>query len=582
MAVEAEPNAAPGGVRAILGETWQSLRSVFVNPALRRIELALAGSMIGDWAYATAVMVWAYGEGGAHLVGVWAAIRYLLMAVSAPVGSALADRLPRKLVLVGSDLLRAVLVVAAAMCLIADAPAITVLVLATVISLVGCVFRPAQMAWMPSLTDKPEELTAANGASSTIESLAFFLGPALGALLVTATTVETVFFLNAGTFLFSAVLVLGIRPVVKDVHKGTESAEGVDGRTGRDGDAARAGGGSDVDAPAEGLLREMAGGFTHIAHDRNLVMVAILACTQTLVAGATVVFGVVFAVEILRTGPEGVGIIDSVFGIGAIVGGFFAISRASRNRLAGDLALGTVLWSLPLLLVVAWPSPVTVFAAAVLLGFGNPLVDVNFATIVQRLVPDAVLGRVFGAYEGALIGTMAIGSAVTPFLIDLVGLRGTLLVLALVVGLPAIALFPRCRRLDETLRAPEGTELLRGIPIFAPMAPAALEALARGLTRRTVTAGTPILVEGEDSDRFYVIESGLVEVTQHGAVLRHEGPGEFFGEIGLLRDVPRTATVTAVEDTTMLTLVREDFLDAVLGTDEAMRAADDIIGRRLS
>ena len=116
-----------------------------------------------------------------------------------------------------------------------------------------------------------------------------------------------------------------------------------------------------------------------------------------LVAGATIVLGVVFAVELLESGPEAVGIIDSAFGVGAIVGGFFAISRATQNRLAVDLALGTALWSLPLLLIVAYPSPATVFAAVILLGFGNPLVDVNFATIVQRLAPDRILGRVFGA-----------------------------------------------------------------------------------------------------------------------------------------------------------------------------------------
>ena len=185
MAVESRaPDVAPaGGVRGALRDTWTSLRSVFLNPALRRVELALAGWMVGDWAYATAVVVWAYGVGGARLVGVWGAVRLLLMAVSAPVGSMLADRLPRKTVLIGSDLLRAGLAVVATICLFVDAPAVVVLVVATLLSLIGCVFRPAQMAWMPSLTRRPEDLTAANGASSTIESLAFFVGPALGALL---------------------------------------------------------------------------------------------------------------------------------------------------------------------------------------------------------------------------------------------------------------------------------------------------------------------------------------------------------------------------------------------------------------
>ena len=128
---------------------------------------------------------------------------------------------------------------------------------------------------------------------------------------------------------------------------------------------------------------------------------------------------------------------------------------------------------------------------------------------------------------------------------------------------------------------PEGTELLRRIAIFAPMPPSAVEFLARSLVPETALAGTAILSEGESSDRFLVIQSGRVEVTQDGQHLRYEGPGDFFGEIGLLRDVPRTATVTALEDTELLSLAREPFLDAVGGTDEALTAADDIVARRL-
>jgi MFS family permease len=551
-------------VRGALRDTWTSLRSVFGNPALRRIEAALATSMVGDWAYATAVVVWAYGVGGARLVGIWMAVRYVLMAIVSPIGASLADRLPRKVVLIGSDLIRALLATLAGIALLTDAPAAVIIVIATILALIGCIFRPAQMAWMPSLTRRPEELTAANGASSTIESLAFFLGPALGALLVSATSVQVVFLLNAATFLVSAVLVWGIHPIAGPTPGDDEDGDDED------------------DEPREGMLAEMAGGFRHIARDRDLVMVAILVCTQTIVAGATAVYGVVLAVDILETGPQGVGIIDSVFGVGAIVGGFYAIARSTRNRLAGDLAMGTVLWSLPLLLIVIHPSPVTVFASAILLGFGNPLVDVNFATIVQRLTPDAVLGRVFGAYEGALIAGMALGSAVTPFLISSFGLRWALAILALVVGIPALSFIPRCLRLDGTLRAPEGTALLRGIAIFSPLSPVKLESLAGALTTETAAAGTAIVREGDVSDRFLVIVSGRVEVTQGGEHLRFEGPGEFFGEIGLLRDVARTATVTALEDTTLYSLARDDFLDAVNGVDESLAAADDVVMRRLA
>ena len=141
---------------------------------------------------------------------------------------------------------------------------------------------------------------------------------------------------------------------------------------------------------------------------------------------------------------------------------------------------------------------------------------------------------------------------------------------------------PRCLRLDATLRPPEDTELLRRIPIFAPMPTASVELLARGVGRRRVAAGETILREGEDSHHFFVIESGRVEVTRAGEVLREEGPGEFFGEIGLLRDVPRTATVTATEDTDLVTVARDDFLDAVAGAEESLAVANEVVSRRLA
>ncbi len=325
----------------------------------------------------------------------------------------------------------------------------------------------------------------------------------------------------------------------------------------------------------------MASGFTTIARDGNLSMVMVLICVQMVVSGAMVVLGVVFAVEVLGTGPAGVGLIDSVLGIGAVVGGFVAIARSVRNKIALDLVTGTLLWSLPLLLVVAAPSPATVFAMVAVMGFGLPLVDVNYATLTMRLTPDDRLGRVFGAFEGTCIGTMALGSAVTPFLLDHLGVRGVLGILAAVVGVPALAYIPRARRLDASLRPPPGTDLLAGIPMFSPLAPASLEFLARRLVPRSAPAGTAIVSEGEPSDRFYLIVSGRVEVTQDGRALRVEGPGEFFGEIGLLRDVPRTATVTAVEDTELVSLIREDFLGAVQGTDASMAAAYDIVTSRL-
>jgi MFS family permease len=563
---DAAPSAGfVAGTRTALWDMRASIRSVFHNPGLRRVELALTGSMIGDWAYATAVTVWAYGVGGVTAVGVWTAIRLSMMAFTAPLAATLVDRFPRKRVMVMADLVRAGLVVLAGVCLILDTTAAPIYVLATLASLMGTPFRCAQRALMPALANTPEELTASNGTSSTIESLSFFVGPALGALLIGISSVEVVFFLNAGTFVWSMMLVLGVHVPTRDQESPPTSAEA-----------------EKAEPEKETFLAEVSGGFRAIAADRDLAVVVWLVAAQTIVAGASAVFLVVMAVDILGTGAHGVGYLDSMLGVGAILGGFLAIARATKHRLGQDMTVGVVLWAVPLLLVTAWPSPVTVFAAVGLLGLANPLVDVNMDTIVQRITPDAVMGRVFGALEACLIATMALGSFLMPVLLHVWNLRTALAVIGLGVAALALPFLPRMGRLDKRLTAPAGLGLLKGIAMFTPLTPATVEGLARKLLRAPVAAGDVVLREGDESDRFFIIESGLVEVTQGGVVLRREGAGEFFGEIGLLRDVPRTATVTAVEDTVLQALGREEFLAAVTEQSEAFMAADDIVSRRLT
>jgi MFS family permease len=569
-------------LKAAVTETARSMASVFKNPRLRRIQLALAGSMIGDWAYSTAVSVWAYHVGGAAAVGIWQAVRLGLMAVTAPLGATLADRFSRKAVMIGADLVRAVLVCAAAACLFLHASAWPVFLLATLTALLGTPFRAAQRAMMPSLANHPDELTASNGTSSTIESLAFFLGPAIGAVLIAVASVPVVFLVDAATFVWSMFLVAGVRAIrTAPAEPGPAAVSNAVSVTGAEG-TEDADGPSAAEPAGAGFLHETAAGFRSIWADKDLLVVVGEICAQTVVAGASAVFMIVMAVEILMSGPKGVGYLNSALGVGAIVGGLYAISRASRHKLGQDLTAGVVLWALPLLLVTVAPVPVAAYVAMVLLGVANPLVDVNMDTIIQRVTPDEVMGRVFGALEACLIGTMALGALVMPLLIHLVGLRTSLAIVGAVITLLALAGLPRMRRLDLRLSAPAGLPLLTTIPMFAPLAPAVVESLARALVRVEVPAGRVFLREGDESDRFYVIETGMVEVTAaDGRVLRREGPGDFFGEIGLLRDVPRTATITAVADTTLQALGREEFLEAVTGQAESKLAADDVATRRL-
>jgi MFS family permease len=560
-----------GVIGTFVRDTTRSLRSVFVNRNLRRLLLAFTGSLIGNWAYATAVSVWAYGVGGAKAVGIYFAVRLAVMAVATPFVSTFADKYSRKRVMIYSDLYCAVLITAATICLYADTPAFPVFGLAILTSFGGSSFRAAQGAITPQLANTTEELTASNGTASTLESLAIFVGPALAAGLLAVADVELVFLLNVVSFLWSMLMVSGIRTGDQASEEGAEPfKEAV-------ADAVHA-----EEEKAEGFLAETSAGFRAIWRDKDLLVTVVQGSAQTVVAGATAVFPLVMAVEILHIGAKGVGLLDSVSGLAAILGGIFAIARASKHKLGQDLVTGVFLWSFPLILVTIWPSPVAAFAVMAFLGFANPLVDVNMFTVMQRLTPDAVLGRVFGAVETCLISTMALGSAITPLMLHLWGLRTTLAVLGIAIGAVAVIGLPRMRHMDRRLEAPAGLPLLQGIPMFGPLSPVVVEALARGLVRVEVPSGEVVVREGDESDRFYVIESGRVEVTAgEGQVLREEGPGDYFGEIGLLRDVPRTATITALDPTVLLALPREEFLEAVTGQGEARRLAEDVVVRRL-
>ncbi|HET7902060.1 MAG TPA: MFS transporter [Candidatus Nanopelagicales bacterium] len=571
-------------VGAALGETRTSLATVFRNPGLRNINLAFAGSAIGDWAYATAIVVWAYGQGGLTLVGLWGTIRLLLMAVVTPFASTLVDRLPRKMVMISTDLIRGALVLLVAFLILIDFNYVVILVLGTVTALVAAPFRPAVAALLPSLVEEPEELTAANGAGSTIESLAFFVGPALGGLMLTIWSAPAVIVFDGLTFAWSAFLVSRIHVPQRHLQTGLD-AEAVAAVDPADADDVAGQGVLAVataeDKKTEGFLAESMAGFRAILADKDLRLVSGVYCAQTIVAGASIVYTVEMAVQMTSFGAQGVGYMDSVLGIGAILGGLVAIGRASKQRIATDFGWGVVFWAIPLVIAALGNAMWAALAAVLIIGFANPIVDVNASTILQRLTPDNVLGRVFGALDGALIGAMALGSIIYPLLFNWVGLRWSLAILGVAVTALVLPTFGRLRRLDAMLGASAELELLSQIPLFGPLEPKSLEDVARQLKRREVRAGEAVITEGDVGDRFYIVEFGRTTATHGGQVLSSQGPGDPFGEIALLRDVPRTATVTADEDSVLLYLERDEFLAAVTGNSEVAGRADDLIARRI-
>ena len=554
-------------------ESRAAIAGVVRNPGLRRLNLALVGSVIGDWAYAVAASVYAYTQGGATAVGVLGVIRYVSVAVVTPFASVLADRHDRRRVMIVADAVRAVLVLAAAAIIEADGPAVAVYVLAVVVALVGTPFRPAQAALLPQLAERADELTAANVASSTIESVGFFAGPALAGLLLAVTDTAAVYAFDALTFVWSAVVVLGLRLPAE------ASAAASDPRPG-DGDGDEPDAGTEPDVSA-GFLRESMAGYREILRSRELRLLIGLYCAQTLIAGASVVFIVAIALDLLELGDGGVGLLEATLGVGGLIGGLVALVLSRRERLAFDFGIGVALWAAPLILVAAWPALPAALVAMAMIGMANSLVDINASTLLQRLVPDAVMGRVFGAMDSAVIGGMALGAALMPVLLHTIGLRAGLAVLGGAVTALVVLGVSGLMRIDQQHRAPAGIEVLRRVPMLAVLPEPVLERLARGSQVRQLADGEVVFREGEVGDRFYVIERGRVDVTIRDEFVRSETAGDSFGEIALLRDVPRTATVTAATDTVVRSIDRDLFLPAVTGHGAATERAEQLVTWRL-
>jgi MFS family permease len=540
-------------LREHLRESARAMREVFRNRGLRRLQLAWAGSIIGSWAYTVALVVYAFDQGGASAVGLVGLVRWLPSAFASPLAAVLGDRFPRVRVMLMSDLLRAVALGGMAALVVTDAPAAAVYVLAAAVAVIGTAFHPAQSALLPSLARTPEELTAANVSSSTLESLGFCVGPALGGLLLTFSPVWVVFVITACTFLWSALM---LAPLLREAEP-------------------------PLTHESPNLLDEATAGFRAIGKDPRLRLVVGLFSAQTLVNGAFGVLITVSAFELLDLGASGVGYLNAAVGVGGIVGGLISLALVGHKRLATTFGVAVAGTGAPLLLVGGKPSTAVALIAFGLIGFANIICDVSGFTILQRGTPSEVLARVFGVLHSLIYATVAAGAVIAPVLVNAFGVRWTLVVVGLLLPVLAILTHASLVRIDREPADPRRIELLQGIPMFSPLSPPVLEQLAAGLAPVSASAGEEIIRVGDHGDRFYVVSSGEVEVVLDGRPPKREGEGTYFGEIALLRDVPRTATVRAATDVELYALDRDDFLPAVTGHAGSAQAAEAVIGARM-
>ena len=522
---------------------------------MRRVLAAFFLFSAQEYAVWIAVIVYAFERGGATTAGAVLVAQLIPAAVVAPFTSVAGDRLRRDVAL-GLGYLVQVCACGLLALALWKAPPLAVYGAAVLASCSITFTRPVHYAILPELAESPEELTAANAATGMMEGLGILVGPAINSALIVGVGPGGVVGVMTLFMVAATLLVIRLRFYGDRTHQPGPSA------------------GS--------FLRDAVGGLRELRQEPGAALLLGVGGSQFFLIGSLDVFFALLAIEILGVGSSGAGILAAAFGAGGLVGATIAIALASRRRLSPAFTGGLAASGIALAMMGFAGDLAVALALIAVVGAARAFFDVAARTLLQRAVRDEVLARVFGVEEALQMLGLAIGSAAAPVFVSVFGSRGAFVAAGALLVVVVLAAGPRIRRVDARSVAPgPELELLRRIPIFAPLPEYMAEQLSWHLTPVNVRAGTAVIREGEAGDRFYLVSEGSVAVTIRGESKRTLGPGSTFGEIALLRDVPRTATVTTVTDCRLLALDRDVFLQAVTGSRRSVRAANREIDRHL-
>ena len=410
--------------RRRLRDAGRSFALNWANRNLRSAQLSFAAAWTGEWVLTVALAVVAFRDGGPTAVGYVAFLRIVPAAVLSPLGTALGDRFRRDHVLLWTCALRAAALTASASVVALDGPAPVAYAFAAVATIAFVVFRPAHSALLPSLCLTPVELTSANVVRGLVDSLSTLIGPALAAVLLAVAD-------PAAALACAATLTLAAGLALMGLSYDPPPAGARDTR--RD------------------LFGEAIGGFRALPRHPDVFLLIRLTLAQAATRGSFSVLVVLVAIEVLGIGEAGVGLLTAAIGAGAVIGSLAISLYVDGRRLGAVLGVGVALWGLPLIIVGAIPRQALILVMLAIVGVGNAMVDVGIFTLPPRLVPDAVLARIFGALEslGALV--VATACLLTPLLLDVVGVRWTLVIVgSLGPTLVAVA-WTRLRSIDRTV-----------------------------------------------------------------------------------------------------------------------------------
>ncbi|HST26093.1 MAG TPA: cyclic nucleotide-binding domain-containing protein [Gaiellaceae bacterium] len=537
-----------------------ALKRLNTRPPVRRILTAWAACFAGEAIAAVAFGVLAYRSAGATGVAFLVAVQLVPTAILAPLLVTVAEDVRRERLAFAVDVARAAVAAVAAAASEAGAPREVLFALAAVLTVGTAVSNPLRRGLLPLLVEEPSELTAAGVVIGVVQAIAQTAGPLLAAVLFSVGGSWEVLVASAACFAVAALTEAGL-PNTSEIAARPTARE-----------AAR----------ITSALHALAGGFRAMRSDSELAVVTGMFAAKNLGRGALNVLIVVIPLALLGLGSAGVGWLTAVLGGGGVAGGILATALVGRRRLIPAMSVGLALWGLPLIVLGGWPYLAVAVIGLAVLGAGNTITDVAGYTLIGRSARDDLIAAVYSVHEAVRAGAIVVGSAATAAIVELWGTRQALIVAGIGLAVAAAAaMLLRSREHAREIR-PEYMELIRANPLFRWLPPIAVARLSSRLETVELDEGDVLLREGDPGDCAYLLERGELVADKGGLEIGRVRPGGVVGEIALLHDAPRMATVRAVTGCRLLMIERDEFLAAATGNTGARDEAVQLVDRRLA